>query len=168
MQISLGRKGDYSVRAVLDLARAHGARRRKAREIAAAMDLPGRYVPQILANLVRHGILTAVAGPDGGYALARDPDAISLLEVVEAAEGPVARTECVLRSGPCDRADVCALHDTWGDVQSAAVDQLRRATFADLAAVDAAIEAGEYRPRSGVAAHPSASPRRGLRDTPSS
>lgn len=165
MQITLGRKGDYSVRAALDLARAHGGRRRKAREIAAAMDVPERYLPQILANLVRHGILVAVAGPDGGYALARDPSEISLLEVVEAAEGPVARTECVLRGGPCDWTAVCALHDTWADVQGAAVEQMRRATLAELAAVDAAIEAGNYRARAGDSPAHAAAPRRGARDS---
>src|SRR5690606_33444564 len=100
VQVTLGRKGDYTVRAVLNLARHYGAGRRKSREIAAEMDIPERYLPQILANLVRHGLLVAVAGPDGGYALARDPGDITLFEVVEVAEGPIALESCVLRGGP--------------------------------------------------------------------
>ena len=85
MQVTLGRKGDYTVRAVLHLARHYGKGRRKSREIAAEMDIPERYLPQILANLVRHNVLVAVAGPDGGYALARDPGVLSLFEIVEVA-----------------------------------------------------------------------------------
>src|SRR3990172_10072995 len=67
MQIALGRKGDYAVRAVLELARHYGAGRRKAREIAAEMDIPHRYLQQILNTFVRSDLLTAAAGPDGGY-----------------------------------------------------------------------------------------------------
>lgn len=145
MQITLGRKGDYSVRAVLDVARAHGVGRRKTREIAEAMDLPERYLPQILANLAHHGILQSTAGPDGGYTLTREPGEITLLEVVESAEGPIDRTDCVLRSGPCDWTDVCAAHDAWARVQGAVIEQLRGITFAELSAVADAIEAGTYR-----------------------
>ncbi|MHC4067293.1 MAG: RrF2 family transcriptional regulator, partial [Planctomycetota bacterium] len=69
MRVALGRKADYSVRAVLDLASHFGRGRRKAREIATVMDIPERYLGQILADLVRADLLSAVAGPDGGYSL---------------------------------------------------------------------------------------------------
>ncbi len=146
MQIALGRKGDYAVRAVLDLARHWGGGRRKARQIAEVMDIPERYLPQILALLVRHGLLVATAGPDGGYQLARPPKEITLLEVVEAAEGPIASDECLLRGGPCDWEHVCPLHNPWSRAQSVFAQQLRRTTFAELAAEDADIEAGRVPP----------------------
>ena len=60
MRVALGKKGDYSVRAVIDVARRYGDGRRKAREIADEMDIPARYVPQILANLVRCELLTGL------------------------------------------------------------------------------------------------------------
>ncbi len=142
MQVTLGRKGDYSVRAMLDLARHHEGGRRKSREIAASMDIPGRYLTQILANLVRHGLLVAVAGPDGGYSLARAPADISLLEVVEAAEGPIGISQCVLRGGPCDWTAACPLHESWSRAQQALSAELAATTFADLAAADSEIEAG--------------------------
>lgn len=141
MQIALGRKGDYAVRAMLELARYSGQGRRKAREIAPAMDIPERYLPQILANLVRHRLLIATAGPEGGYELARPPAEISLLEVVEAAEGPLATDECLLRGGPCDWENVCPLHQPWARAQQALADQLRRTDFQQLANSDAEIEA---------------------------
>ena len=65
MQVAMGRRGDYSVRAVLDLARHYEGGRRKARQIAVHQDIPRQYLPQILAPLVRAGLIDAVAGPDG-------------------------------------------------------------------------------------------------------
>ena len=132
MQASLGRKGDYSVRAVLDLAR-HVGERRKAREIASEMDIPHRYLTQILASLVQHDLLDAVAGPSGGYTLARPSDQISLLDVVEAAEGPIGLDECVLRGGPCSWEESCPVHIPWARAQNALAVQLAATSFAELA-----------------------------------
>ena len=160
MQVTLGRKGDYTVRAVLHLARHYGKGRRKSREIAAEMDIPERYLPQILANLVRHNVLVAVAGPDGGYALARDPGELSLFEIVEVAEGPVALESCVLRGGPCDWEHVCPLHVPWKRAQDALTAHLRATTFRELADVDTALERGVYTERGD---HPRETPRAGAR-----
>lgn len=144
MQATLGRKGDYSVRAVIDVARYHGQRRRKAREIAATMDIPVRYIPQILANLVRAGLLKAVSGPDGGYTLASEPADITLLDIVVAAEGPVELDACVLRGGPCDWEHACPLHIPWSNAQTALSGELSKWTLEALAQTDQKIETGTY------------------------
>lgn len=143
MQASLGRKGDYSVRAVLDLAR-HDGERRKAREIADEMDIPHRYLTQILASLVQHDLLVAVAGPTGGYTLARSAGDITLLQVVEAAEGPIEFEQCVLRGGPCSWEDSCPVHVPWARAQAALAEQLAATSFADLARSADEIDAGTY------------------------
>ena len=143
MQASLGRKGDYSVRAVLDLARNNGGRR-KAREIAEDMDIPHDYLTQILANLVQQGLLTAVAGPSGGYVLARPADDITLLEVVEAAEGPIGLEQCVLRGGPCSWEDSCPAHIPWARAQNAMAEELAATSFADLVGIDHELAAGTH------------------------
>lgn len=132
VKIGLGKKGDYSVRAVLDLARHYGEGRRKTREIAAAMRIPRKFLSQILANLVRRGLLTAVAGQDGGYELCRSPSQISLLDVIEAAEGRLELQDCLLRGIPCGRSSTCSVHEVWGDAQEAMVRRLGRATFAKI------------------------------------
>jgi len=165
VHVALGRKGDYAVRAMLDLARHHGRGRRKAREIASEMDIPVRYLPQILAILVRQRLLAAVAGREGGYALARAPQSISLLDVVEAAEGPIALDECVLRGGPCDWTNACPLHATWSRAQSALIDELRTTTFAELARIDAEIEKGDYELPAEAPPHPTPAPRGGVRSS---
>lgn len=163
MQAVLGRKGDYSVRAMLHLAR-HGAKgRQKARVVAATMDIPDRYATQILANLVSHGLLAATAGPDGGYELARPADDISLLEVVEAAEGPIRLDRCVLRGGSCDWRNVCPIHEAWSRAQNALIEQLAETSFDDLIRIDTAISAGTYQLPSGISLHEAANHQTGKR-----
>lgn len=130
MKVELGQKGDYALRSVVAMARA--GRRMKAREIAEEMDIPQKYLPHILGSLIRAGLATSVAGPDGGYTLARVPDEISLLDVIEAAEGPVRSRKCVLRGGPCQLNGTCIVHDAWSDAQAALADKLAGTTFADL------------------------------------
>lgn len=163
MKIALGRKGDYSVRAVVDISRHWESGRRKAREIATAMDIPERYLGQILAELVRAGLLDAVAGPDGGYTLSRPPGEISLLEVVEAAEGPILLDECVLAGGPCDWGEVCPIHEAWSRAQQALTGILSSASLAEIAAIDVAIEAGDYAVPEGAPLHPEQTARKGVR-----
>ncbi|MGH8827019.1 MAG: RrF2 family transcriptional regulator [Jiangellaceae bacterium] len=136
MRIQLGRKGDYAVRAVLDLARHESAGRRKTRSIAAEMSIPESYLPQILAMLVSSGMVTSAAGPDGGYALARRASDVSLLDVIEAVEGGVALNECVLKGGPCHWDTECAVHRFWSSAQDAFRDQLSAVSFADIAVVE--------------------------------
>jgi len=167
MQVALGRKGDYSVRAVLDIARTAGAGRRKAREIAASMEIPERYLTQILAHLVNEGLLNAVAGPDGGYTLARPPETITLLDVVEAAEGRILLDECVLRGGPCEWDEACPIHTPWVDAQNALIAELSKTTFADLAGFAADIEAGTYEAPEGTLPHPTRTQRGPKDKTPS-
>jgi Rrf2 family protein len=142
VKATLGRKGDYSVRAIIDVARYHGHRRRKAREIAATMDIPIRYIPQILANLVRAGLLKAVSGPDGGYTLTNDPGETTLRDIVVAAEGPVELDSCVLRGGPCDWEHSCPLHIPWTNAQHSLSDELSKWTLETLALTDQSIERG--------------------------
>lgn len=142
MELALGRRADYAIRATLDLAH-HREGLRKSREIGHAMSVPVSFLPQILAKLVHAGIATSTAGPHGGYGLARDPAEVSLLEVVEAVDGEVIAADCVLRGGPCRWEDMCAVHLPWAQAQRAMTDQLAATSFARLLELDAALAAGE-------------------------
>jgi len=132
VKIVLSKKGDYSVRAVLDLGLHYGKGRRKAHEVAASMHIPRKFAPQILANLVRSGLLTATAGRNGGYELSRAPSRICLLDVVVAAEGEVELQRCVLRGISCAKSGTCAAHEAWAAAQEAMVRQMRRTSFATI------------------------------------
>lgn len=79
MPVTLGKHGDYAVRAALDLARHYEDEPRKAREIAESMDIPLNFLKRILSELVAQGLLTSIAGPNGGYRLTQPPENITLL-----------------------------------------------------------------------------------------
>jgi Rrf2 family protein len=144
MELSLGRRADYAIRATLALARHHDARL-KSRQIAEEMAIPAGYLAQIMALLVRAGIVASVAGPNGGYSLARPPVTVNLLEVVEAVDGASRSSECVLRGGPCRWDDVCAVHVPWARAQQALLAQLATTSFAEIAVLDQQIEEGRFR-----------------------
>ena len=140
MELALGRRADYTVRAVLDLARHQGRGRRKARAIAEEMRISANYLPALLAELVRAGLVSSSAGPAGGYALARLCDQVTLLEVIEVAEGELRSRECVLRGGPCRWEEACAVHEPWARAQDALRDSLATTTFAELVERDERLE----------------------------
>lgn len=143
MRLELGRRADYAIRAAVDLASHHGdGERRKARAISYEMSIPASYVPQILAELVRSGLAVSTAGRNGGYALAREPGRITLLEVVRSVEGDVVSTPCVLRGGPCRWDDMCAVHVPWAQARYALWASLEGTSLADLVAIDVALKAG--------------------------
>lgn len=131
MQVVLGKRGDYAIRAVLDVA-AHEGERRKAREIAERMSIPKKYLSRILADLVRGGVLRATAGPDGGYELTRPARDVTMLQVIEAVEGETETRDCLLRGVPCQSGGICAVHQAWVGAENAMLERLRDTTFGDL------------------------------------
>ena len=143
MDLTLTRRGDYAVRAALSLGRAYSQEGyRKIREVAEEMELPARYTPQILRLLGKAGLAEARAGRDGGYRLKRDPADVSLLEVVEAAEGPLRPARCTLSGGPCHWEDMCAVHPAWEDATNALRESLAKVTLAQVLDVDSGRVAG--------------------------
>jgi len=144
MPVTLGKHGDYAVRAAIDLARHHEEQPRKAREIAASMDIPPEFIKRILSELVAQGLLTSTAGPHGGYHLTRPPEDITLLDVVEPTERFLSPDKCILRGGPCDWADACPIHDPWCTAQRAFAASLASTNLAQLAHIDHDIEHNTY------------------------
>ena len=87
--MKLSRTVAYAVRATLQLAKSDAATPVPCSQLAAEGNMPERFLLQILRSLVTHGILRSTRGVDGGYSLVRSPDEVSLLEVIEAIEGPL-------------------------------------------------------------------------------
>jgi Rrf2 family iron-sulfur cluster assembly transcriptional regulator len=145
VNLTLSKRGDYVVRSALCLARAHESGEfRKIREVVADMGVPRTYASQILNSLVLVGLAESRAGKDGGYRLSRCPSSISVLEVVEAGEGPLKPERCALGDGPCRWETVCPMHEVWNAATKAMCDELSKTTLAVLAARDLALERGEY------------------------
>ena len=134
MDITLSKTGDYAVRSALALASSHGdGRYVTISEVADRMALPRPFTPQILGLLAKAGIAESKAGRGGGYRLSRDPADISILEVVEAAEGSLINTRCTLRGGPCGVDGHCVVHDTWMAAGEAFRRALAATTLAEVA-----------------------------------
>lgn len=121
MRLQITRKSELALRALRCL---DGSGRAKASAIAAAVDSSTAFVPQVLQPLVAAGWLRSDPGPAGGYELVVELDTVSLLDLIEAVEGPSDDGTCVLGRGPCSPARPCALHDAWVRARGSLLDQL--------------------------------------------
>ncbi len=140
MDLTLSRRGDYVVRAAISLAAPWPDRGyRTIADVAEDMELPPSFTPQVLGDLARAGLAEARAGRGGGYRLTRSPGKISMLEVVESAEGRLISQRCPIRGGPCRWDDACAVHPTWVKASESIRGALARTTLAQVAARDRAL-----------------------------
>jgi Rrf2 family protein len=143
MKIVTTRRTDYGIRAAVFLA-GLAPDRVTAGTIATEMDIPQGFLHQVLQALHRGGLVSSVSGRHGGYALVRDPEEISVLEIVESLEGSLDTGECALRGGPCHWQDVCAVHEVWSAGRAALAASLASSTLADVSRTDKQLEAGSY------------------------
>lgn len=138
MDLTLTRRGDYALRAAIALGGA-GDGFLKGREISESMSIPSSYTAQVMGLLVDAGLVEARAGREGGYRLSRPASEMTVLDVVEAAEGPLVSQNCPIRSGPCRWKEVCAIHPTWLQVSEATRKAMAEWSIAEVAAQDARI-----------------------------
>ena len=132
MQIT--RQADYAVRAVLHLARTGNTERAATSTIAKEQNIPPSFLAKIISQLSIAGLLHTSRGARGGVTLAREPKDITLLEVVEAIDGPIQLNECVQGNGSCPFEDNCPIRIVWCDTQEQLVTRLRATSFGDLLA----------------------------------
>ena len=126
-------KGEYAVKAVLDLALNHDRGLIPIQEIAARQAIPQRYLEQVLLSLKRAGLLTSRRGSSGGYHLTRSPEKVTVGAVLRAVEGSDAPFETASRArrGSRDSQDLAELWEEIAEAVSKVVDRL---TFDELAA----------------------------------
>ncbi len=141
MKLVPTRRTDYGIRALIVLANTEDPPV-AANAIGQAMDIPTGFLQQVLRELQQAGLVTSRPGPSGGYALARPAEEVTVLQIVEALEGPLRSAECALRGGPCHWDDVCALHWVWSSARDALCDELAGATLDQVAADDRALAQG--------------------------
>ncbi len=127
MQIT--RQADYAIRAILYLSRLGAGQRAATSQIAQEEHIPSSFLAKIVSQLSVAGLLTTSRGARGGVSLAREPDDITLLDVVEAIDGPILLNECVSENGTCPFKDTCPLQSVWAEAQRDLVNRLRSVTF---------------------------------------
>ncbi len=130
MQIT--RQADYAMRAVIYLAEIGPDRRAATSQIAEAQHIPPSFLAKIVSQLSVAGLLQTSRGARGGVSLARSADEISLLEVIEAIDGPILLNECVADSGVCTFGESCVIRPVFCDAQSALVSQLSNTSFGEI------------------------------------
>jgi FeS assembly SUF system regulator len=101
-------------------------------QVAEATHLGQPTVSKLLKALVHAGLVVSSRGVQGGYALARPPDAISAAEILDALEGPVALTECCATHGVCDHMSYCRVGTAWQRINHSIRKALEGISLADL------------------------------------
>ncbi len=128
-------RGDYASRALLSLA-LHGATQTptSVRDIAERTALPQPYLEQILLALKGAGLVRSKRGVGGGYVLAREPEEISLAQIVAAVDGPIVAGDFgePHENGACDHEGQCVLLAVWAEVGEQIRNKLQNLTLADM------------------------------------
>lgn len=137
-------KSEYGVLALIDLACHGGEGPVSAREISERRQIPGKFLEQLLVALRRAGIVTAIRGARGGFVLARDPSQISILDIVEALDGPLGSPVCDADVGGCSRGPSCAASAVWGRATEALRTVFVSTALSDVASVQMNLDTPDH------------------------
>jgi len=134
--VRVSTRGDYASRALLSLALHDTSVPTSVRDIAERTGLPQPYLEQILLALKGAGLVRSKRGVGGGYVLAREPDAITLAQIVSAVDGPIVAGEFgePHANGACDHEGQCVLLAFWAEVGEKMREHLSSFTLADMVA----------------------------------
>jgi Rrf2 family protein len=124
---------EFAVRGVLVLAEGYGEGPVTLDTICKMRDLSKQYLVKIFASLSRAKLITPVRGKKGGYLLARDPKGITVLDVIEAVEGPVMLNFCQTSPPQCEQYG-CPMREVWAELQDTIRTKLESMTLADCVA----------------------------------
>lgn len=126
------RKSEYAISALVELAVAPDGEYVPSRAVAQRQAIPPKFMPQIMATLVRKGFVEGQRGLGGGVRLAMPAEKIQVAQVIEAIQGPLAIKRCLVADEPCVRMGICPLRQVWARAQAAMLDVLGSTTVADL------------------------------------
>ncbi|RMG93088.1 MAG: Rrf2 family transcriptional regulator, partial [Candidatus Dadabacteria bacterium] len=126
------RATEYSIRAALYLAEKYPARVVSKQEICEAEGITPAFLTKILQPLIHAGLVRSKRGVSGGFALAKDPSRLTLLDVMDAAEEPMLLNVCLLENHPCERECTCPVHKMWAEAKEKISEIFSRRTLAEL------------------------------------
>jgi Rrf2 family protein len=131
--MQLTRAADYAIRVMIHLAGLPPESRASRAELAVAAECPEQFLSKVLQNLTRAGLVLSHRGNTGGFELPNNHRTATLLDVVEAIEGPMRLNICLNSDRCCTRQEWCPAHDVWVNAQAAIAEVLRSATIGNLA-----------------------------------
>lgn len=127
----ISRETDYAVRCVLHLARTP-EKIVMISEIASSCEVPRSFLAKILQRLARAGIVRSYRGAGGGFQLVRSVDELSLRDVIEVMQGPIALNACAVDRNHCSRSSHCVVHPVWVQASAGVERILAKQTFRKL------------------------------------
>jgi Rrf2 family transcriptional regulator, cysteine metabolism repressor len=136
--VSFSTKGEYGVRLMVQLGRRYGGGPSSLAEIATEEDLPRPYLEQLVMSLRDADLVVSTRGSHGGYELSRSPEAIPMIAILRALEGPIAPMICATDESEaaheptCDRTARCTVNFLWIRIRDAISSTLEGMTLADL------------------------------------
>jgi Rrf2 family protein len=135
MQIT--RQADYALRAMIYLAKLDPTQRAATSQIAEEQHIPPSFLAKIISQLSIAGLIHTSRGARGGVSMARSPEEVSVLEVVEAIDGPISLNDCTGDPSACPFGEDCPLRPLWCETQSELIERLRKTNFAHFVTVSA-------------------------------
>lgn len=146
--LRLSKLTDYGTVVLAHMARTPEAVHTAA-DVASATHVAAPTVSKLLKLLTRGGLLVSQRGANGGYSLAREPEAISAVDVIDAIEGPVGLTACSQEEGLCDIETHCHIGSAWQRINGAIRAALKDVSLSELADPDhltpPAVNIGKHR-----------------------
>ena len=130
--MKLSTRGRYATRALLDLALHQNEEPILLKDIAQRQEISLSYLEHLIAPLVAGGIIRSTRGAKGGISLAKSPEEIRLIEIIQLLEGSIAPVECVINPKVCSRSKSCVVRDVWSEVKRAINGVLESTTLQDL------------------------------------
>jgi len=128
----LTRKAEYAIRAMVDLAANYHTQPVMSKEIAARQDIPANFLIQIIPELKSSGLIHTARGNGGGIYLSKEPSEVSMKDIIEAIEGPIALNQCLAGDNHCSRKPTCPAHVAWNLAQIQMLSVLEATTLSTL------------------------------------
>ena len=129
--MKLSTRGKYGLYAMFYLAEHEGAGPQSLQSITST-GVPKQYLEQLLGNLRRAGLVSTVRGAQGGYQLAKSPQDITMLDIIDAMEGPIELSECTSDEGHCDRSCQCPVRHVWQRLTDSINGELAKVRLSDM------------------------------------
>jgi Rrf2 family protein len=130
--VLITRATEYAIRAVLFLAKQPRGEVVFKKDICRTQNITPAFLTKIFQPLIKAGMVGSQRGVGGGFFLLKNPEEVTLLEVVQAQEGPLYLNQCLTREGVCERDVFCPIHGAWREIRSELTNTLSRYSFAYL------------------------------------
>ena len=131
--MKISTKGRYSLRVIIDLAEHRNGGYIPMKEVAARQKISLKYIEKLMPLLTKSGLVEGIHGKGGGYKLKREPEFLTVGEILRLAEGDLAPVSCLEKgTPPCEIAEECRTISMWKDFYEMTNKFLDGITVADL------------------------------------